>query len=124
MQSDEISQQLTTLRDYIRWGCSEFYRHRLSFGHGFATPLDEAVYLVLHGLNLPWDWPPEYFDCVLSEAERRQVYNLLMQRIETRQPAAYLTHEAWFAGHRFYVDERVLVPRSPMAELPSLVRLE
>ena len=117
MQSDEISHQLTTLRDYIRWGCSEFYRHRLCFGHGFENALDEAVYLVLHGLNLPWDWPSEYFDCVLTEEERRQVYNLLMQRIETRQPAAYLTHEAWFCGLPFYVDKRVLVPRSPIAEL-------
>ncbi|MDJ0832632.1 MAG: 50S ribosomal protein L3 N(5)-glutamine methyltransferase [Gammaproteobacteria bacterium] len=117
MQNHDIIHQLTTLRDYIRWASSEFYRHQLSFGHGFDKPLDEAVYLVLHALQLPWDWPAEYFDCALTEQEREQVYRLLMQRIETRQPAAYITHEAWFCGLPFYVDKRVLVPRSPIAEL-------
>ncbi len=101
----------------MRWASSEFNRHQLSFGHGFETALDEAVYLVLHALHLPWNWPTEYFDCVLTEQEREQVYGLLMQRIETRKPAAYLTHEAWFCGLPFYVDKRVLVPRSPIAEL-------
>ncbi len=117
MQNHDITQHLTTLRDYIRWASSEFNRHQLSFGHGFETALDEAVYLVLHALHLPWNWPTEYFDCVLTEQEREQVYGLLMQRIETRKPAAYLTHEAWFCGLPFYVDKRVLVPRSPIAEL-------
>jgi ribosomal protein L3 glutamine methyltransferase len=89
----------------------------LTFGHGFASALDEAVYLVLHALSLPWDWPEKYFDCVLTQAEREHVLAVLMQRIKTRQPAAYITHEAWFCGLPFYVDERVLVPRSPIAEL-------
>ena len=112
-----IAQQLTTLRDYVRWASSEFYRHQLSFGHGFGEALDEAVYLVLFALRLPADWPEKYFDCVLTLEEREQVLSVLSRRIETRQPAAYITHEAWFCGLQFYVDERVLVPRSPIAEL-------
>lgn len=117
METSEITQHLKTLRDYIRWGCSEFYRHRLSFGHGFDRAIDEAVYLVLHSLSLPWDYPERYFNTILLEKEREQVLKILIQRIYTRKPAAYLTHEAWFCGLPFYVDERVLVPRSPIAEL-------
>jgi ribosomal protein L3 glutamine methyltransferase len=117
MELHTISNQLTTLRDYVRWGSSEFYRARLSFGHGFENALDEAVYLVLYALDLPWDWPEKYFDCVLTQKEREHVIAILLQRIKTRQPAAYISHEAWFCGLAFYVDERVLVPRSPIAEL-------
>jgi len=117
VQQHDLTQTLTTLKDYIRWGSSEFYRKKLDFGHGFASALDEAVYLVLHALSLPHDWPVEYFDAVLADYEREQVLNLLMKRVYTRKPAAYLTHEAWFCDLPFYVDERVLVPRSPIAEL-------
>ena len=115
--ADPVSEELSTLRDFMRWGSSEFYRAQLSFGHGFASALDEAVYLVLYALDLPWDWPQDYFDCRLTASERERVYAVLMQRIKTRQPAAYISHEAWFCGLPFYVDERVLVPRSPIAEL-------
>jgi ribosomal protein L3 glutamine methyltransferase len=117
VQSDNITQQLTTLKDYIRWGSSEFYRQGLTFGHGFECALDEAVYLVLFALNLPWDWSETYFDCALTIKERERVHAFLMQRIKSRQPAAYISNEAWFCGLPFYVDERVLVPRSPIAEL-------
>lgn len=117
MEQQEITQDLTTLRDYIRWGSSEFHRQQLSFGHGFGNALDEAVYLVLFALELPQDWPKEYFDCTLTQKEREHVLAILMQRIKTRQPAAYISHEAWFYGLPFYVDERVLVPRSPISEL-------
>lgn len=117
MEQQEITQDLKTLRDYIRWASSEFHRQQLNFGHGFVNALDEAVYLVLHAVELPWDWPKEYFDCVLSQSEREHVFAVLNQRIKSRQPAAYITHEAWFCGLPFYVDERVLVPRSPIAEL-------
>jgi len=101
----------------MRWASSEFYRHQLSFGHGFGDALDEAVYLVLYALKLPADWPEKYFDCRLTLEEREQVMSVLIRRIESRQPAAYITNEAWFCGLQFYVDERVLVPRSPIAEL-------
>ena len=110
---------LLTIRDFIRWASSEFCRHELSFGHGFATALDEARYLTLHTLSLPPDWPDSYLDSVLTTLEREAVIDRLRERVTTRQPAAYLTRESWFCGLKFYVDERVLVPRSPIAELIS-----
>ena len=113
----ESPQILATIRDFIRWGCSEFNRRGLAFGHGFANALDEARYLTLHALSLPHDWPESYLDCVLELPEREKVVDLLRQRMDSRLPAAYLTRESWFCGLRFYVDERVLVPRSPIAEL-------
>ncbi len=109
--------ELGSIRDFIRWGSSEFNRHELSFGHGFGNAFDEARYLTLHALALPFDWPESYFDCLLTQTEREQVIELLQLRANSRQPAAYLTRESWFCGLRFYVDERVLVPRSPIAEL-------
>jgi len=115
----EMLKKLLTIRDFIRWGSSEFNRHHLSFGHGFTTALDEARYLILHTLALPIDWPDNYLDCKLTDAEREQVIDILKQRVQSRQPAAYITHESWFCGLKFYVDERVLVPRSPIAELIS-----
>lgn len=117
MSIPEPLQVLTTLRDFIRWGSSEFLRNDLVFGHGFASAFDEARYLVLHALALPYDWPEQYFDTVLTPPEREQVIDILQLRVNSRQPAAYITRESWFCGLRFYVDERVLVPRSPLAEL-------
>jgi ribosomal protein L3 glutamine methyltransferase len=108
---------LTTIRDFVRWGASEFARQGLNFGHGFETALDESRYLTLHALALPYDTPDGYLDSVLTFPEREQVLELLRLRVEKRQPAAYITRESWFCGLRFYVDERVLVPRSPIAEL-------
>jgi ribosomal protein L3 glutamine methyltransferase len=113
----QILQTLITLRDYIRWGASEFNRQKLSFGHGFVDAFDEARYLSLFALSLPLDLPDEYLDCRLLPGEREQVLTLLKQRAESRQPAAYITRESWFCGLKFYIDERVLVPRSPIAEL-------
>ena len=115
----ESLQVLATIRDFIRWGSSEFIRHELSFGHGFVGAFDESRYLVLHALALPYDWPETYFDAVLTLSEREQVIEILQRRISSRQPAAYITRESWFCGLKFYVDERVLVPRSPIAELIS-----
>jgi len=110
-------QALTTIRDLVRWGASEFERERLCFGHGFATALDEARYLTLHALALPHELADDYLAAVLTPAEREQVIDLLLLRASSRRPAAYLARESWFCGLSFYVDERVLVPRSPMAEL-------
>lgn len=117
MSIPESLTALTSIRDFIRWGSSEFRRHKLSFGHGFDSALDEARYLTLHALDLPYDWPETYFDAVLTEAERLHVIEILQLRFNSRQPAAYITRESWFCGLNFYVDERVLVPRSPIAEL-------
>lgn len=108
---------LTTIADFVRWGSSEFLRNELEFGHGFPSALDEARYLVLHAVSLPSDWPDAYLDSVLTTAEREQVIRILQLRVDSRRPAAYITRESWFCGLRFYVDERVLVPRSPLGEL-------
>lgn len=109
--------QLTTLRDYVRYAISCFNEADLFFGHGTSGPLDEAAALVLHALHLPYDLPGGYFQSTLTQAERENVLALIDRRVRERKPLAYLTHEAPFAGQQFYVDERVLVPRSPIAEL-------
>ncbi len=108
---------LETIRDFVRWGSSEFNRGELAFTHGFADAIDEARYLALHALSLPYDLPDSYLDSRLTDKEKEQVFNLLNLRLKSRQPVAYITRESWFCGLKFYVDERVLVPRSPMAEL-------
>ncbi len=115
MRSDDTP-ELITIRDFIRWGASRFMRAKLSFTHGMASAIDEAAYLVLHALHLPVDTPAFYFESRLTRTEKQAVVSLLVRRIKERKPAAYLTNEAWFAGLPFYVDERVLVPRSPLAE--------
>ena len=113
----EIANDLVTLRDLMRWGTSQFNAAGLNFVQGMPTAIDEAVYLCLSALHLPPDFSVEYFDCVLTVDERLHVLNLFQQRIEEHKPSAYITNEAWFSGLSFYVDERVLIPRSPMAEI-------
>lgn len=108
---------LSTIRDYVRWGVSRFHQAGLYFGHGTDNALDESVSLVFHALHLPLDFPVEYFDSNLTQEECDGIANLFERRIQQRVPAAYLTHEMWFAGLSFYVNEHVLVPRSPIAEL-------
>jgi ribosomal protein L3 glutamine methyltransferase len=113
----DVLEVLTTLRDYVRWGASRFNQAGLFFGHGTANAIDEAAALALFALHLPHNLPGGYFNCVLTPDERLDVAELFERRIAERKPAAYLTKEAWFCGLPFFVDERVLVPRSPIAEL-------
>jgi ribosomal protein L3 glutamine methyltransferase len=108
---------LISIQDFVRWGASRFNAAGLFFGHGTDNALDEALNLVLHALHLPPDLPPAYRDCRLTAGERVTVTDLIERRISERKPAAYLTQRAWFAGLEFYVNEDVLVPRSPLAEL-------
>jgi ribosomal protein L3 glutamine methyltransferase len=112
-----IASELHTIRDLVRWGVSQFNKAGLCFAHGMPNALDEAVYLCLSTLHLPPDLTDDYFDCRLTHDEKRAVLENYRVRLNKRKPAAYITHEAWFAGLSFYVDERVLIPRSPIAEL-------
>ena len=117
MALTEARDVLATARDLVRWSASEFERAGLTFGHGTDNALDEAFYLVLWTLKLPPDLPAVYLECAVTRSERENVLDLIQRRIDSRRPAAYLTGEAWFAGRQFEVDDRVLVPRSPIAEL-------
>ncbi len=114
---NEARTLLHTLRDVIRWSASRFAEAGLSFGHGTDNALDEAAALVLHGVYLHMELPSTYLDARLTSAEKDGIFALLHRRISERLPAAYLVNEARFAGHTFYVDSRVLIPRSPLAEL-------
>ena len=108
---------LETLRDWLRYAVSRFGEAGLAFGHGTTNAYDEAAYLLLHQLHLPLDRLEPFLDARLTQAERGQVAQLLERRIDRRVPAAYLTHEAWLGDFRFHVDERVIIPRSYIAEL-------
>ncbi|TLX57274.1 50S ribosomal protein L3 N(5)-glutamine methyltransferase [Stutzerimonas nosocomialis] len=109
--------RLRTLRDYIRWAVSRFHTEQLFFGHGTDNAWDDARQLVLGALHLPYEIADSYLDCRLEDDEREHLTELLRRRIEERIPTAYLLGQAWFCGLPFIVDERVLVPRSPIAEL-------
>ena len=115
--TDDIIGELFTLRDLIRYGVTLFNKSGIYFGHGTDNALDEATALTLFALNLPHDLPGHFMDANLTEDEKLEILDLFDKRINERIPVPYLTHEAWFAGHPFYVDDRVLVPRSPIGEL-------
>ena len=111
------TQDLFTIRDYVRFAVSRFHQANLFFGHGSSEAYDEAVYLVLHTLHLPLDRLEPFLDARLTESERSELIHILQRRVEERIPAAYLTKEAFLGEFSFYVDERVIVPRSFIAEL-------
>ena len=109
-------QDLVSLRDFVRWGATRFSQAKIYFGHGTDNAFDEALALVCHVLALPPVLPDGYIDCRLTLTEKKAIAALFSERIDTRKPAAYLIGRAWFAGMPFHVDERVLIPRSPLAE--------
>ncbi|KIG10397.1 50S ribosomal protein L3 N(5)-glutamine methyltransferase [Caballeronia concitans] len=107
----------STVRDLLRFGVSRFTEAGLSFGHGSTNAYDEAAYLILHTLHLPLDTLEPFLDARLLDTEIDAVMQVIERRAKDRVPAAYITQEAWMHGHRFYVDERVIVPRSFIGEL-------
>ncbi|QAA93084.1 50S ribosomal protein L3 N(5)-glutamine methyltransferase [Pollutimonas thiosulfatoxidans] len=114
---DSAYHELHTLRDLLRYAVSQFHASRLSFGHGSDNAWDEAVYLLLHTLDLPLDTLEPFLDARVLPEESARFLKLLDRRVSERVPVAYLTGEAWLQGHRFVVDQRVIVPRSPISEL-------
>lgn len=108
---------LVTLRDWLRYAVSRFTAAELSYGHGTETPLDEAAFLILSALSLPIDQLDPWMEARLTRPERAKLADLIERRIATRKPAPYLVNRAWIRGRPFYVDERVIVPRSYIGEL-------
>lgn len=117
MKHFDDTESLITVRDWLRFAVSRFNESKLFFGHGSDNAFDEAAYLILHTLHLPLDRLEPFLDASLTHGESEEVQAVIERRVRERLPAAYLTREAWLSGHRFYVDERVIVPRSFIAEL-------
>ena len=113
----QAAREFTTLRDFLRLAVTLFQREQLHFGHGTDSAWDEAAYLCLHALSLPLDRLEPFLDAQLLASERDALATLLSRRIAERVPAAYLTGEAWLGDLRFRVDQRVIVPRSYLAEV-------
>ena len=114
---NQLLDQLQSVRDWLRYAVSRFNQAGLCFGHVCDNAYDEAVWLILHTLHLPHDRLEPFLDARLTREERLAVHHMLQQRIAKRVPTAYLTQEAWLGEFRFYVDERVIVPRSYFGEL-------
>ena len=114
---DEAVNELATVNDMMRWAVSHFNGAGLFYGHGTDNAWDEAVQLVLPTIHLPPYISEEIRTARLTRSERQLIAELVSRRVVERIPAPYLTNKAWFCGLEFYVDERVIVPRSPIAEL-------
>lgn len=117
MADSEITDELLTVRDFWRYAISRFSAARLSFGHGTTTATDDAAFLVLDSLDLPIDTLDPFLDARLTLAERRLLAERIEARVSTRKPSAYLTGRSYIQGIRFFVDERVIVPRSFIGEI-------
>lgn len=109
--------ELITVRDWIRYAVSQFEASDIFYGHGTDNAYDEAVWLIMSAVHLPMDTLNNFLDARLTTTERVKLANLIEQRITQHTPTAYLVKEAWLQGLKFYVDERVLIPRSFIAEL-------
>jgi ribosomal protein L3 glutamine methyltransferase len=115
--TDYARNELRTLRDLLRFAVSYFNQAGLFFGQGFPTAYDEAAHLILHALHLTPDQLDLFLDAHLTQPERDQIFHYIEQRVAEKIPAAYLTNEAWLGDFSFYVDKRVIIPRSFIAEL-------
>jgi len=113
----KTTDDLRTLRDFLRYAVSRFREAGIAYGHGTNDAMDEAAFLLLWGLHLPIDRIDPFADARLTRPEREKLLGLIETRIATRKPAAYITGEAWIKGHSFVVDERVIVPRSYIGEM-------
>jgi len=113
----EAAERLFTVRDFVEYGTARFGAADLSYGHGTDNEHDEAAFMVLEGLNLPIDDLEPYWDKRLTTPERQRLADLIDRRVVTRKPAPYLLNKAYIQGCPFYVDERVIVPRSFIAEI-------
>ena len=109
--------ELITVRDWLRYAVTRFNRAEIFCGHGVANTFDEAVWLILATLALPLDRLEPFLDACIPEDEREVLYRNIQHRADERVPTAYLVGEAWLGNYRFYIDERVIVPRSYFAEL-------
>lgn len=119
VNSPGLIDELVTLRDWLRYSVSTFTKAKLVYGHGTTNAVDEAAFLILSTLDLPIDNLEPWLDCRLTRNEREQLHQIISARVATRKPAPYLTESAWIQGHKFFVDERVIVPRSYIGELLS-----
>ena len=117
MNFNQAYKELFTIRDWLRLTVSRFEEAEIFFGHGTDSAYDEAVWLIMSALHLPHDTLHNFLDARITESERKQLSHLIERRISERTPTAYLLREAWLQGFKFYVDERVIVPRSFIAEL-------
>jgi ribosomal protein L3 glutamine methyltransferase len=114
---DEAVTELRTIGDMLRWGVSRFNDANIYYGHGTDNAWDEAIALVFHALHLPEELGQQVIHSNLTISEKHKIVELIIRRVKERLPVPYLTNKVMFAGLEFYVDERVLVPRSPIAEL-------
>lgn len=114
---EAVIKELSTIRDWIRYAVSRFEESDIFYGHGTDNAYDEAVWLIMRGMSLPLDTVENFLDATLVRTERKKLMQLLDKRINENVPTAYLLNEAWLYDYQFYVDERVLIPRSFIAEL-------
>ena len=110
-------ENLRTVQDFIRWTSSQLSLSDVFLGHGTDNPIDEAKQLILATLGLSLFIPTEFYSANLTNYEKQELFDIIQKRISDRVPTPYLTNQAWFCGHSFYIDERVLIPRSPIGEL-------
>ncbi|AKP73852.1 50S ribosomal protein L3 glutamine methyltransferase [Piscirickettsia salmonis] len=115
--NDAVQTDLHTIGDWLRWMVSSFQRAGLFYGHGTDNPWDDAVQLLNYALSWPGEIPRDMMNARLTQDEKQQLFVLIEERVSMRKPVPYITQQAWFHGLEFYVDENVLIPRSPIAEL-------